>query len=269
MTYELDVPNEVYHQEWPGYSSTFIKTAYEKSLYHARYGYSSINPSIADFGTAIHSLTLEPEKDHVRRGPARRGTNIWKEQSAEAEAAGAVLLPEKEYDVAHKAAQKLLDHPSAGNILKAEDKICEASITLKHPRTGLQLKIRPDIYVPSTGVMADVKTTVSSDPRLFARQAWSLGYPISAAYYKMVAEMIGWDVNYFCFLTVEKTEPYAAHCHHLSVEALERGHRIVEMMLDKIACAERENAWTTGWGNHSMLDVPEWMTKQDQEIDDV
>jgi len=37
------------------------------------------------------------------------------------------------------------------------------------------------------------------------------------------------------------------------------------MMLDKIACAERDNAWTTGWGNHSMLDVPEWMTKQDAD----
>ena len=34
MTYELDVPNEVYHQEWPGYSSTFIKTAYEKQQLH-------------------------------------------------------------------------------------------------------------------------------------------------------------------------------------------------------------------------------------------
>lgn len=269
MTYELDVPNEVYHQEWPGYSSTFIKTAYEKSLYHARFGVSSINPSIADFGTAIHSMTLEPEKDHVRRGPETRRGKAWTEANEAAKADGAVLLPEKEFDVAQRAAQKLLDHPSAGKILKDPDRICEASITVKHPRTGLQLKIRPDIYVPSTGVMADVKTTVSSDPRLFARQAWSLGYPISAAYYKMVAEMIGWDVNYFCFLTVEKTEPYAAHCHHLSVEALERGHRIVEMMLDKIACAERENAWTTGWGNHSMLDVPEWMTKQDQEIDDV
>ena len=269
MTYELDVPNEVYHQILPGYSSTFIKTAYEKSLYHARFGVSSINPAIADFGTAIHSMTLEPEKDHVRRGPETRRGKAWTEANEAAKADGAVLLPEKEFDVAERAAQKLLDHPSAGKILKAEDKICEASITVKHPRTGLELKIRPDIYVPSTGVMADVKTTVSSDPRLFSRQAWSLGYPISAAFYKMVAEMIGWNVSYFCFLTIEKTEPFAAHCHHLSSEALERGHRIVEHTLDLIAEAEQSGDWPTGWGTHTTLDVPEWMQLKDQENDDV
>ena len=207
MTIEYDLSNDEYHNERPGYSSTFIKTAYLKSVYHAKNGSSSIALATADMGTAVHALTLEPEKELVRCGPETRRGNAWKEAYAEAEADGVTLLPEKEFYQAQDIAHSLLAHPEAKDILTADDKICEASIFVTHPELKLDLKIRPDIFVPSMGVMADVKTTQSSVPSQFARQVFSYGWHIQGAFYKLCAELAGWEVDSFAFLSVEKERP--------------------------------------------------------------
>lgn len=263
MTIEHDVTNYEYHNLREGYSSSFIKKAHLESLAHAAEGSSSISQAIADFGSAVHAMTLEPEKDLVIEGPENRRGNAWKDAQESADAAGKILLPEKEFWVAHAAAKSVLEHPVAGTILKAKDKICEASIFVTHPRTGLKLKIRPDIYIPSMRTMADVKTTQSSEPKKFTRQAWSMGWVIQAAFYQMCAELAEWEVDHFLFLSVEKVPPYAAHAHHVSQQAMDRGLAIVEHTLDKIAEAERTGVWGLGWGDRSMLDVPAWMQPED------
>jgi hypothetical protein len=264
VTIEYDISNNEYHNERPGYSSTFIKTAWHKSIYHAKNGSSSIAMAVADLGTSVHAMTLEPEKDLVRCGPETRRGNAWKEAYAAAEADGATLLPEKEYYQAEDMAEALLKHAEAGEILKAKDKICEASIFVTHPN-GLKLKVRPDIYVPSMSILADVKTAQSSEPRAFARQAWSLGYPIQGAFYKMLAELAGWKVDSFAFLTVEKDKPYTAHVHYLSNEAIAWGTGVVNHVLDQIKSREQSKDWSPDWGPHSFIELPAWLSNNDQE----
>lgn len=262
MPIEYDLSNDEYHNERPGYSSTFIKTTHLKSIYHAKNSTSSIALSIADMGTAVHAIVLEPEKEIVRCGPETRRGNAWKEAYAEAEADGVTLLPEKEYHQVFDIAHSLLAHPEAKDILTADDKICEASIFVEHPRTGLELKVRPDIFVPSMGVMADVKTTVSSVPSAFARQVFSYGWHIQGAFYKLCAELAGWEVDSFAFLSVEKERPFTAHVHYLSPEVLDYGERIVEQILTQIAsCEERQN-FSPFWGTHSVIELPGWMAQQ-------
>ena len=264
MTIEYDLSNDEYHNERPGYSSTFIKTAYLKSVYHAKNGSSSIALATADMGTAVHALTLEPEKELVRCGPETRRGNAWKEAYAEAEADGVTLLPEKEFYQAQDIAHSLLAHPEAKDILTADDKICEASIFVTHPELKLDLKIRPDIFVPSMGVMADVKTTQSSVPSQFARQVFSYGWHIQGAFYKLCAELAGWEVDSFAFLSVEKERPYTAHVHYLSPELLDHGTHIVEATLEQIANCEFTQEWTPDWGTHSVIELPGWMTPQQE-----
>lgn len=271
MGIEYDITNDEYHNERPGYSSTFIKTTHLKSIYHAKNGSSSIAMSTADMGTAVHAIVLEPEKEIVRCGPETRRGNAWKEAYAEAEAEGVTLLPEKEYHQVFDIAHALLKHPEAKDILTADDKICEASIFVKHPETGLDLKVRPDIFVPSMGVMADVKTTQSSVPSAFARQVFSYGWHIQGAFYKMCAELAGWEVDSFAFLSVEKERPYTAQVHYLSPEVLDHGARIVERVLQQIASCEETQEWTPFWGTHSVIELPGWMAQHDndEEINDV
>ena len=124
MPIEYDLSNDEYHNERPGYSSTFIKTTHLKSIYHAKNGTSSIALSIADMGTAVHAIVLEPEKEIVRCGPETRRGNAWKDAYAEAEADGVTLLPEKEYHQVFDIAHALLAHPEAKDILTADDKVC-------------------------------------------------------------------------------------------------------------------------------------------------
>lgn len=271
MGIEYDITNDEYHNERPGYSSTFIKTTYLKSIYHAKNGSSSIALSTADMGTAVHAIVLEPEKEIVRCGPETRRGNAWKEAYAEAEAEGVTLLPEKEYHQVFDIAHALLKHPEAKDILTADDKICEASIFVKHPELKLDLKIRPDIFVPSMGVMADVKTTQSSVPSAFARQVFSYGWHIQGAFYKLCAELAGWEVESFAFLSVEKERPFTAHVHYLSPEVLDHGARIVERVLEQIARCEETQEWTPVWGTHSVIELPGWMAQHDndEEINDV
>ena len=136
----------------------------------------SLAADTEEIGNGTHADLLEPEKDLLVRGPENRRGNAWKDAKADAEAEGKILLKADVYDQVKRMSANVLRDQACAELLTAEDRICEASIFWKHERTGLEVRVRPDVYVPSLGIIGDVKTTVSSHPRKFARQSMSLGY---------------------------------------------------------------------------------------------
>jgi len=257
-----DLSNDDYHNspEWSAaISSTALKTAFGDSLFHMNFGKSSIADAVAREGTGLHYATLEPEKNMVFRRPTNSRTNAGKADIAALEAEGKVLLTDVEYDRVKRMAANLRAHPICGMILAEKDRVVEASLMAKHKPTGLLVRCRPDIYIPSTGVMADVKSCQSSNPHKFQRTAWNYLWPLQAAFYKMVAEECGWTVKNFHFLSAEKTPAAAAHCHHMGDEAMEWATKAVNETLQKIADAKASNQWPTGWGEYSEITLANWL----------
>lgn len=252
----LGMANTVYHEQ-NGISSTAVKTVYKKSLAHWK-GERRKHSAAFNLGNAVHALLLEEDKDLVIKGPKTKASKAFKELE-ETLTDDQVLLTEVEYNVAHCMARSALSNKDCADMLRHKDRVNEASIFVKCPRTGLELKTRPDLMLDSQGSVADVKTTIDSSPNGFKSEVFKYSYDIQAAFYLYVCQLGGFDVKEFSFIAVEKSAPYVAHIHvvgpELMANATERMHRT----LDTIAHAESENNFNTGWGSYTMLELPKWL----------
>lgn len=252
-----DLSNEAYHSS-DAISSSDVKTVLTSSLFHWKN--KRFKSSVAmDLGTAVHSMVLEPELDAVVRGPETRRGKAWSEMKAECDAQEKTLLTEADYDLCDDMSTAVMADPTCAKMLSAKDGIREASIFVDCPETGVKMRCRPDIYVPSTMVMGDLKTTRDASPREFTRQVYSLRYDVQAAFYSYVAELAGWEVRYFAFAAVENTPPHAACLHALSMEAMDLGRKHMFKALHQIAEAEAKNEFRTNWPSFNMIHPPAWM----------
>ena len=272
-----DMTNEAYHST-DAISASFIKSAVATSLFQARFGKSDINKLVAQIGTATHSEVLEPEKNNVVLSQEEtRRTKAYKEQEAACEKAGKVLLTQKDYDLVQGMAHGvkveddnsktitiggLRNDPACAKLLTAKDRICEASIFVKH-ESGLMLKCRPDIFSKKLMIMGDVKTTQDASPAGFNREIWKRLYYLQASYYMLVAEMAGIEINHFAFLAVQKTYPYLAHYHIIDNAAIEYGKQRVYRMLVDLFHAKQRGEYPTNWGEYTMHPLPDYLTESE------
>ena len=271
-----NLTNEEYHST-TAISASFLKSWILYSPFHAQYGKSDISQLIADIGTATHSESLEPEKGNVVLSTEKtRATKAFKEHYEECKQQGKVLLPQKDYDmikglvhgveIEEQKVGGLHNDPACAKLLKAKDKICEASLFAEHG-TGLMLKARPDIYSKELKVMGDVKTAQDASPMGFSRDLFRRGYHIQAAHYLLLAEANGWEVKNWGFLAVSKTYPYPAHYHSLSDNAIAYGKMLVNRALIDIAKAKETGIYPTNWGAFSTHELPQWLPESEEYLD--
>ena len=260
-----DLTNEQYHAHH-AISSSDVKAA-AKSLAHWKGAERKETPAF-DIGTAFHEMTLEPEmRGRIIRGPETRRGNAWKEMYSEAQEKGQLLLTQGDYDLANAMSESALRNPSISRQVHHSDARIENSIFVTCPKTGLDLRCRPDLYNPTTGVVVDLKSTIDASPDRggFEKQFWSLNYPLQAAFYKYVLEQAEIDVTYFIFAAVEKSAPYASCSHVLSGEVLDYAHRKMMKILHRIKQANEEGKYPTDWPNYNMIHLPEWMKLQEED----
>jgi hypothetical protein len=101
-------------------------------------------------------------------------------------------------------ATSLQTHPVAGEMLRGIQQI-ESSHFWECPRTGLELKCRPDALHPAGLSIIDIKTTVDASDRKLRYTFTDFVYDVQAVHY-----LYGLlDYRDFKFLMVENTPPYA------------------------------------------------------------
>lgn len=253
-----DLSNEEYHAHH-AISSSDVKAA-AKSLAHWKGAVRTESPALT-IGTAFHELVLEPQENRVMAGPETRRGNAWKEAATEAQAQGKVLLTTSEYNMVNAMAESCMRHPKIAALVRADDAKIEHSMFVTCPETGLELRCRPDLYVPSKQVCLDLKSTTDAGPssKEFEKHVWSFKYDLQAAFYKYCCELAGWPVTYFAFAAVEKTPPYAVGLHVLSREVMEYAHGKMMKVLRRIKQAQDEGVYPTDWPEMNMIHLPEWM----------
>jgi len=248
--------NEDYHADL-ALGSSYVKDWNNRSPRHAEYGEKTINPYIADEGTAVH-LVFEGDPDKVvQAGETRRGQS-WADAWGKAQSIGGVALPRKAYESAMAAGHSARNHisvsqlnePEAGPIWR------ETSIFTTHPKTGLEIKTKPDFYMPERGLLLDLKTTVSASPRDFTRAIFKMGYDLQAAYYSLVCRIAGLNVaDEFHFIAVEKTAPYVTQHFVLEGDVLSAAELRVEQILLEIAHSRETGEFSTGWPEVSKINL--------------
>ena len=183
-TIDYEMADYVYHdkKKYPHISSSDVKTVYSKSLLHWVGQEYKESPAL-EMGKAVHSLILEYEKEAVMRGPARRGTNAWKEAKELAEKQGKIVLTEKDYDTALEIAESaLFNSDFLRSKVSAKNFISEASIFTRCKKTGMLIKCRPDGLwfekQQGKGEILDIKTTQDASPEGFERELRKYNYDL-------------------------------------------------------------------------------------------
>jgi exodeoxyribonuclease VIII len=248
-----DMSNAEYHKQI-GYSSSAIKTVCKQSLAHYMAQKPLGDSPAFALGSAVHATLLEPERDLVFKGPKTRVSKMYKEMYANKKD-DEVVLTEVEYHVHNKMCNSALDNPICNEILTHKERVTESSVFVTDPHSGLNLKTRPDLYIPETGQIFDIKTTIDASPEGFAEQVGKYAYHIQAAFYLYTCKLAGLKAKEFNFIAVEKTSPYIAHLHKVSPELMIKSIGKVKEILVQIATANLTGEYGTGWGDYSTLKV--------------
>jgi hypothetical protein len=171
------------------------------------------------FGSAFHSLMLQPEQFdsdvEVKASVAVKARN-------EAAEAGVALITEVELEHLMRMSEALFKFKTAANILEGAQR--ETSIFWQDDDFDIFCKCRPDILRPELGLVADLKTTKSANPKDFSKACANFNYDTQAAHYldgTIIALERGFQ--HFIFIVVEKTPPYAVAAYRANDYMLANG----------------------------------------------
>jgi exodeoxyribonuclease VIII len=230
-----DIPNEDYHAG-VGISSSYIRRFGQSQLHAIEHKQES--SSNLKFGTASHALLVEGQEAFDKEVKVITGspyTKAYKEEKADYEEQGFIVLKESEAEIIHAMKESMVYEGNA--YLNAKGKIAEASIYWYED--DVLCKCRPDLICPPLNepnsdnkiVIVDYKTTVSCEPFAFNKSVKKYGYDMQAAWYRRGLLMAGYDVEDFMFIAQEKVHPYASKVFRITKEQIDFGWTMMENYL--------------------------------------
>lgn len=227
-------------------------------------------------GTATHCAILETHRFDdlytvMPEGLDRRTTQgkaLW----AEIEATGKQVLKADDFDRLMRMRTAVQSNGDALHVMRhATDH--EISLFWRDADTGVECKIRPDIYVAPCeafprGLIADLKTTSDASPAAFGRQAWGLNMHIQAALYTSGAQIA---LNLpqrpdFAWIAVESERPHAVMVYHAPDDVIAYGDREVARLLELYARCCANDEWPA-YGDAQPLMLPGYAVREITETE--
>lgn len=223
-------------------------------------------------GAAFHKLALEPETfdDEYAVAPDfNRRTKEGRQQYEAflAEAEGKTVLDIDEMRTAEEMVKSLMANPTAKKLIEVGQK--EQSFFWTNPRTNLELKCRPDIYITGNGpdLIVDLKSTTSSETRSFTNECIRFGYDVQSAFYVEGLKTVYPDAEFtFMFIAVEKNPPYAVNVMEMSRDMVEYGRVRFEDLLMKYQECRASGNWYgfNGADNEvNKIELPAWAIREE------
>jgi hypothetical protein len=186
-------------------------------------------------GRGAHALVLGTPVvmfDGVRRGKE------WDAFKAAHE--NVEILNGREFSEAAGLADAIRRHDLAASILLGADVVREQRLEWRW--LGLDCAGTPDARTEH--MVADLKTTVCSEPVKFIRDATRAGYHAQLAWYALGLEQLGMPrVDDLYVVAVENRRPYAVTVLRLSDEAREAGERLCRAWMERLIGCVENNYW--------------------------
>lgn len=213
-------------------------------------------------GTMAHLAVLEPAKLDTAFVERPEGIDFRTKLGKEwRDSVGTMPVLDQDEARAVRGIRDAIAAHSAARELLAETQ-SEVALFGEH-RTGLQIKGRVDaLKVPNDleCVICDVKTTsAGADYGTFSRQAASLNYHVSAAWYCHLAGLNGLPPARFVWIAVETSPPFAVAVYEIHPDALDLGVGLMNDALGLIAECEDEGVWPGYAVEVQSLNLPAWV----------
>ena len=192
-------------------------------------------------GSALHELILEPElfkTNYIIFPKVDRRTKEGKAKFEEFQlsAQNKTIVYEDEMDMIRKMADNAIMNHTFLELLK--DSYRELSCYTQDEKTGIKLRVRPDIMPKNKNSIVDIKSCIDSSPKKFKNDVYSYGYSISAAFYCDHLKR-----ENYVFAAMEKQPPYQVSLYTLNDEMIEYGRSQYRMALDLMKWSMDNNYW--------------------------
>lgn len=199
-------------------------------------------------GSGVHAIVLGQP---VRRYSGRRAGDKW--EAFKAKHAGETILNDREWAEASAIAGSILRHREACAILFDGT---EVERTIEWSYLGRACSSRPDAR--GRYHIADLKTTRTSKPGLFAREAIRMHYHAQLAFYDDAnhAER-GEHFSNAYVVAVEKTDPFPVTVYRLTERALDLGRRSNRLWMEQLLACEAACTWPAYSESIVDLDAPD------------
>ena len=213
-------------------------------------------------GVVSHVAVLEPQKLDTAFVEKPEGIDFRTKAGKEwRESIGSTPILDADEARAVRGIRDSIAANKAARDLLAETQ-SEVAMFAEH-RSGLWIKGRVDalkVVDDMESVICDVKTTsAGADYNTFSRQAASLNYHVSAAWYCHLAGLNGLPPCRFYWIAVETSAPFAVAVYEIHVDALDLGVGIMNDALGLIAQCEDEGVWPGYAPEVQCLNLPSWV----------
>ena len=232
-------------------------------------------PALA-FGRACHMALLQPTLflDHYRLAPnCDRRTKAGKDEYngfIQGLRADQEPISAEDYATVMGMMESISKSRRANELLR--NATTELPVFWTDDATGIECKCRLDAIIYETNrdgtpagiVVMDLKTCADASTNAFMREALKYGYDVQAAHYIRGVKHLepGVPVRW-CFLAVEKKEPYCTNLIWVGDDFIDRGTwQLIDFMGRLKECRETDT-WP-GYGENTLV-LPEWAAMPEEE----
>lgn len=265
-----NIPDTEYHAAKDILSSSGARrliTSTPRKFYEEMTTERPYNPAF-EIGHAAHTLMLT-----VGDPFEVVDADSWRTKDAKAARdaalqAGKTPLLAKEYAQVRAMADAILEHPVTGELFTRNDTVMEQSLYWTDEQTGVACRARPDLAVNDWSLIVDYKTTLSADPKEFAKSIAKYGYHQQQAWYCEAVETLTGIRPEFVFVCQEKTPPYEVSLIQLDADAVRIGGRLNEDARTIYAACMDSGVWPSYPTSVQVVGLPAWALRQaDQETE--
>jgi hypothetical protein len=256
------LPAHIYHADRDALSCSLLKPllvspAHFKTALTAR----REDTDAKDFGSLLHLLLLQPhlagQEVAVYPGIVHSSNKDYK-QFLENNAMK-LVVDEPTFSKARQLAGKVQETLYKGRALGKfiEEAMTEVSIYFTEPTTGLQLRIRPDIYHPDLDF--DLKSTRHPSVPLFTRDAVKLDYDLQAFMYSLGRSLFEGSSSPkpFVFIAAETSEPFSVHTLAAGDSFLSNGAKKFQDCLAVYKACSETNYWPD-LSSDGVIEIEHW-----------
>lgn len=216
-------------------------------------------------GSALHDSVLLPEvfsKRWVSMPKLDRRTKDGKAMYEALVESAALnqqqLLTEQEAEMVHCVTSSVF-RTNAAQLLT----MCrERELVVTGEIAGVPCKARIDACDLHTGLVVDIKTTVSAAPRAFTRSVVEYGYLMQMAFYRELLQQNGAGAGALdataVLVACEKTAPYGVALYEVRSDDMDRVMPAIELLVQRIARCMEMNDWPCYSPLVQPLQLPEW-----------
>lgn len=272
----IDIAASQYHADKSivGHSALVEMLRTPQHFHHRLHAPHVATPAM-EFGTALHTIVLEPASfaaTYVVTPKFDRRTKDGKAEAAAWEEAntGKKFIAQDELDALMRMQQCIGSHTEAASMLRRG--VTEKSFFWTDEDTGIQCRIRPDSLVLDEHgeVIAaiDLKSTQNAEKRKFSRTMVDRGYDLQAAFYvDGIALAIGRKVPFY-FLAVETAAPYGVALYKTGERTLEVGRSKYRAALQMLQWCRENDKWPSyqPFSESEEIDVPYYERSLDEEL---